>query len=270
MKKDAVVKLNRILQETTGVSLFQCDKEVVRLQMKGLVKFPAYVYQTILVPIALLLVFVIAGSLAFVAIEFYAFAVVFLVLGSAFSLIAGLSIGALLFIHKWSLELKEMLAVVLKQVKFVLMEISIADEDNLETYLDIPPLEDVIRGMSQIMCFAVLEKQIQKQLPYLPQVIFHIIQIIYRSLLDEIANRISSFSSLEEKHIEQPSPATSEINMHIQYSSQGLKLLDILLRDINDLIQSGKRGVTLSIKLIGFFTCGFLGLIIGIIYLLIA
>lgn len=269
MKKDAVVKLNRILQETTGVSLFQCDKEVVRLQMKGLVKFPDYVYRTILVPIALLLALVIAGSLAFVAVEFYAFAVVFLVLGSAFSFMAGLSIGALLFIHKWSLELKEMFIVVLKQVKFVLMEISIADEDNLETYLEIPPLEDVIRGMSQIMCFAVLENQIQKRLPNLPRVIFHTIQTHYRSLLDEIANSISSFSS-EEKHTEQPSPATSEINTHIQYSSQGLKLLDILLRDIDYLIHLSRRGITLSIKLMGFLICGFLGLIIGIIYLLIA
>ncbi len=269
MKKDAVVKLNRMLQETTGVSLFQCDKEVVRLQMKGLVKFPAYVYRTIIAPIVLLLVLMIAGSLAFVAMELYAFAIVFLVLGSAFSLMAGLSIGSLLFIHKWSLELKEMLVMVLKQVKFVLMEISIADEDNLETYLDIPPLEDVIRGMSQIMCFAVLEKQSQKRLPYLSQVIFYIIQTIYRSLLDEITNRISTFS-LDEIHTEQPSPARSDNNIHIQYSSHGLRLLDILLRDISDLVRYGKRSVTLSIKLIGFFTCGFLGLIIGIIYLLIS
>jgi hypothetical protein len=269
MKKDAVVKLNRILQETTGVSLFQCEKEVVHLQMNGLIKFPTYVYRTMLLPVALLLGLVIVGSFAFVAAEFYAFAVLFLILGSASALMAGLSIGALMFIHKWSFELKEMLAEVLKQVKFVLMEISIADEDNLETYLDIPPLEDVIRGMSQIMCFAVLEKQIQKQLPYLSQTIFHIIQIIYRSLLDEIANRIYSFSS-EAHPTEQPSHATGEIDTHILYSSQGLRILDILLRDTTDLIKYAKRGIVLSIKLIGFFTCGFLGLIIGIIYLLLA
>lgn len=267
MKKDAVVKLNRILQETTGVSLFQFDKEPIHVQMKSFIRFPDYAYKTILLPVAILLCLVIVGAIALCLFGLYAFAAAFLILGSLLGLVGGLSIGMLLFVSKWTEELKEMLVTVLKQVKFVLMEISIADEDYLETYLEIPPLEDVIRGMSQIICLSAIEKQSYKHLTYFPEIIFRTMQGIYHSLLDEVANRVVVFPS--ESQIDHPGQASNQINLHLTYSSQGLRLLDTLIRDKNELIRRGRYGIMLSIKLIGGFTCAFLGLLISIIYLLI-
>lgn len=266
MKKDAVVKLNRMLQETTGVSLFQFDKEVIHSQMNDLICFPKYAYQTILSPVLVLFGFIVMASVFFFAFDLYIFAAVFFILGIIFSVVGGLALGIVRFISKCSEEMQDMLVKVLRQVKFVLMEISIADEDYLETYLDIPPLEDVVRGMSQIICLSSIEKQVYKHLPYFPELIFRTIYTVYSTLLDEVAHRI--IASPTEMQTERPRHATGQINTLLLYSSHGLSILDTLIRDKKELINRGKRGIILSAKLIGGFTCAFLGLLAGIVYLL--
>ncbi len=264
MKKDAILKLNKILQETTGVSLLQSEREEIKLRMQALVRFPDYAYRTILFPIVLLLAVLVAGIIGFCLLNHYGFAIVFLILGSALAILSGGLFGILLFIRQFTGEARAIYDLVMLQVKMVLMEISITDEDDLEPYWEIPPIEDVIRGMNQIVCMSFMEKEIYRRFAYLPGVIYHVVELVFDSILDEIAYAVHHLS---EKRTAQPH-AVGEINIHLHYGRQGLRQIEKLMSNRNSIIKRGLGRVSLSIKVVAFFACGFLGLLIGIIYLL--
>jgi hypothetical protein len=264
MKKDAVLKLNKILQETTGVSLLQSEREEIKLRMQALVRFPTYAYRTIFFPVVFLLAFLVASTIGLCLLNYYGFAIVFLVLGSVLAILSGSLLGILLFIDRLKGEVKAIYDLVLLQVKMVLMEISIADEDDLETYWEIPPIEDVIRGMHQIVCMSFMEKEIYRRFAYFPSIIYHVIDVVFDAILDEISHAVHQLS---EQKTAQPH-AVGEVNMHLYYSKQGLRQIEKLMSNRNTIVKQGIRRISLSIKVITFFTCGFLGLLIGIIYLL--
>lgn len=265
MKRDAILKLNRILQETTGVNLFNFDKDAMNKQMRTIIHFPNYTYKTILYPVAILELVILAGVAAFCLLNYYGFAIVFFILGTVLAVLSGVFIGIVAFIKKLKPEMTASYELVLKQVKITLMEIGIVDEDMVQSYWEIPPLEEVIRGLGQILVVSFIENYTFKALSYMPSFIFDIVESVFDAIIDDAEYKMQYLVYEKDK---QPHGVIGELNEPAYYSEQGLKHIDKLLRDRHSSVKHGINKVALSMKVIGFFVCGFLGLLLGIVYLL--
>lgn len=250
MNKDAVIKLSERLQETTGVSLLPLDREEITSKIRSLVQFPNYFAKTVFIPTAILLTLAVLVTTVFCFLGHYLLGTIFFLLGGTLALLCGLLFGGILFINRLSKEIESIFTEVLKQVRLLLLEIGVADEDMIEGYMEIPSLTEVIKATTFIVGISSIEKDVQKRLPYLYYPVFNLIEGLFESLFQRIETYLDYVDTSNEYNL---MPRASGISSSIQnYSKTGISNIDRLLRERTHLVKKATYKINKALKITFF------------------
>ncbi len=249
MNKDAVIISER-LQETTGVSLLPLEEEEIISKVRSLIHFPHYFAKTIFTPAAALLTLIVFTTVGLCIWGNYLLGTVFFILGGALALLCGLLIGGVVFINRLSKEIECIFAEVLKQVRLLLLEIGVANENMTIVRIEIPSLAEVIKATTLIVSVATIQKEIQKHLPYVYYPIFHLIKGLFESLFHGVESYLSNIDTNSEYHL---IPKASGTSSSIQnYSQKGVSDIDCLLRERTQLVKKAAYRINKVLKIIFF------------------
>lgn len=250
MNKDAVIKLSERLQETTGISLLPLDREEIALKIRNLIQFPNYFAKTIFIPTAVLLTLTVLITTVFCFLGQYLLGTIFFVLGGTLASLCGLLFGVILFVNRLSKEIESIFTEVLKQVRMLLLEVGVADEDMIVGCMEIPALKEVIKATTFMVGISNIEKDIQKRLPYLYYPIFNLIEGLFESLLQRVETYLDYVNTSSEYNL---MPKASGISSSIQnYSKTGISDIDRLIRERTQLVKKATYRINKVLKIIVF------------------
>ncbi len=267
MNKNVAIKLSEILQETTGVSLLPLNNAEITSKIIGLVHFPNYIYKTIITPVLVLLALTLVVTIGFCFAGEFFLGLIFFTLGTFVAIAGGILIGIIYFNKRLAKEIGLIFMEILRQVRLLLLEIGVADEDMIDGYMEIPPLADVIKASTYMIAIENIEKEANKRLPYGAHLVYETVMRLFNSLFNNMDSYLNKMQSMKN-HAHHP--RATGISSSLQaYSQNGITHIDRLMRDSKSLTNRTINWVNIPLKIILTTMLGIAGLVFTLVVLLI-